>query len=282
MSTSIGLIPENETPKKETQRQRFDPRTRAANAKTRGGKTGTGTETEPRKRRKPRKTNGSQPRSTEDEMTQEEKERIEEQSMRMFVTQGIKAVRMDDIAQQLSVSKRTLYELFGDKEELLYRAMVRYFERNRKRWEELGQETPNVLERLFLVLNDVMESSETTRRLLENLQKFYPAIYRKLMVEGSARNRQGFREMLEQGISEGLFIDNIDMELAITVLYYTASAITTRRDMILPEGMTERHAFTQIVSTFFRGISTAKGLEIIDDFLKKHCPKQRKQRKTTR
>lgn len=45
--------------------------------------------------------------------------------MQMFATQGIKSVRMDDIAQHLGVSKRTLYELFGDKEGLLYLAMER-------------------------------------------------------------------------------------------------------------------------------------------------------------
>ena len=49
----------------------------------------------------------------------DQKERIIEQAMHMFVSQGIKSVRMDDIAQQLGVSKRTLYELFGDKEGLL-------------------------------------------------------------------------------------------------------------------------------------------------------------------
>ena len=48
----------------------------------------------------------------------DQKERIIEQAMHMFVSQGIKSVRMDDIAQQLGVSKRTLYELFGDKEGL--------------------------------------------------------------------------------------------------------------------------------------------------------------------
>ena len=41
----------------------------------------------------------------------DQKERIIEQAMHMFVSQGIKSVRMDDIAQQLGVSKRTLYEL---------------------------------------------------------------------------------------------------------------------------------------------------------------------------
>lgn len=59
----------------------------------------------------------------------DQKERIIEQAMQMFVTQGIKSVRMDDIAQQLGVSKRTLYELFGDKEGLLYLAMEAVFSR---------------------------------------------------------------------------------------------------------------------------------------------------------
>ena len=198
-----------------------------------------------------------------------QKERIIEQTMRMLVAQGIKAVRMDDIAHQLSVSKRTLYELFGDKESLLYLAMVCYFEQNRRNWENLSVQAPNVLERLFLVLNEVMEHSETTRRMLENLRKFYPAVYEKLLHESTDRNRQDFRAMLTQGIADGLFIDNINIELAITVLYYTASAITMRRDMMLPEGCSERSAFTQIVSTFFRGISTAEGLKIIDEFLKR-------------
>ncbi len=197
------------------------------------------------------------------------KERIVEQTMEMFVTQGIKSVRMDDIAQRLGISKRTLYELFGDKEGLLYLAMVCYFERNRLRWAELSTAAPNVLERLFLVLNDVMEHSETTSRMMENLRKFYPAVHERLMREGSEKNRADFREMIEQGIADGLFIDNIDIELAITVLYYTASAITVRKDMILPEGISERSAFTQIVSTFFRGISTAEGARIIDGFLKR-------------
>lgn len=48
------------------------------------------------------------------------KEKIVAQAMQIFLKQGIKAVRMDDIAQMMGISKRTLYELFGDKETLLF------------------------------------------------------------------------------------------------------------------------------------------------------------------
>lgn len=203
-------------------------------------------------------------------MTQ--RERIIEQAMRMFVTQGIKSVRMDDIAQQLGVSKRTLYELFGDKEGLLYLAMNCYFEQNRARWNALCADARNVLESLFRVLGSVMDHADTTGRLMDNLRKFYPAVHDKLTREGTEKNRQEFRVMLREGICEGLFLERINIDLAINVLYYTASALVTRRAAILPEGMSEREAFVEIVSNFFRGISTARGMQLVDDYLARYEP----------
>ena len=63
-------------------------------------------------------------------------ERIVEQALRLFVTQGIKSVRMEDLARLAGVSKRVLYDMFEDKEDLLYRVMLRYFEQNREHWRQ--------------------------------------------------------------------------------------------------------------------------------------------------
>lgn len=130
------------------------------------------------------------------------KDCIVERTMRMFVSHGIRAVRMDDVAQQLGVSKRSLYELFGDKEGLLYQAMVRYFDDSRRRWAELSAGAGNVLEQLFMVLGDVMDRSEETGRLMDSLKRLYPAVHDKLMREGSVRNREELRAMLRQGIAD--------------------------------------------------------------------------------
>lgn len=205
-------------------------------------------------------------------MTPPQKERIIDQAMQMFVTQGIKSVRMDDIAQHLGVSKRTLYELFGDKEGLLYLAMERYSERHRQRWTEITANARNVLEAMFMVLGEVMDKAEVSSRMMDNLKKFYPAVHDKLMREGMSQNRRSLRSMLDQGIIDGLFVDNINIDLAISVLYYTASALVTRKELMLPPGMSEREAFVQIISNFFRGISTAKGLQLIDENLKRYEP----------
>ena len=89
---------------------------------------------------------------------------------------------------------------------------------------------------------------------------------------GSVKSRRDMQEMLEKGIADGLFVRTINIDLAITVLYYTVSAVTDRKDMYLPEGMSERQAFVQIVSTFFRGISTAEGMRLIDECLERYDP----------
>lgn len=197
-------------------------------------------------------------------MTQ--KERIVAQAMQMFVSEGIKSVRMDDIARQLGVSKRTLYEFFGDKESLLYLAMEHFFECKRVERLQACAGARDVLEAMFMVLRCIMDDSEVIHRLLGNLRKFYPAVYDRLLREGSAKSRCDLGKMLEQGIADGFFEATINMDLAISVLYYTASAITERKDLLLPAGMSEGEAFVQIVSNFFRGIATAEGVRLVDAY----------------
>ena len=197
-------------------------------------------------------------------MTQ--KERIVAQAMQMFVSQGIKSVRMDDIAQQLGVSKRTLYELFGDKESLLYLAMEHFFECKRLERMQASSGAANVLEAMFRVLGCIMDDAEVIHRLLGNLRKFYPGVYERLLHEGSVKSRRDLRDMLERGIADGLFVETINIDLAISVLYYTSSAVTDRKDLLLPEGMSEREAFVQIVSNFFRGISTPEGARLVNEY----------------
>lgn len=193
-------------------------------------------------------------------------EKIVEQAMQIFIKQGIKAVRMDDIARQMGISKRTLYELFADKETLLYMAVERYFERCDERRTAMCADARNVLEAIFIGLSDVMAQSETTDRIMGNLRRFYPAVYGRMLREGAEKNRRGIREKLEQGVADGFFVPDFNLDLAITMLYHTASALVARRDLLLPEDMSDRKAFIQVMTTFFRGIATAKGLELIDRY----------------
>ncbi len=174
-----------------------------------------------------------------------QKDRIIEEAMRMFVQQGIKSVRMDDIARSLGVSKRTLYEQFGDKEELLALSITRFFEQRRERTVAAAAHAADVLEGLFIALNHILDSTVVSTRMMDNLKKFYPAVHDRVMAEGREKNYRDFRRMLEIGVEEGLFVSDFNFDLAISMLYYTASGLMNHRLEIVPSGMSERDAFAQ-------------------------------------
>lgn len=114
------------------------------------------------------------------------RETIIQLAAEMFVGQGIKAVRMDDIARHIGVSKRTIYEQFGDKEELLYQCLSYYVREQDRRHAELGAQAKNVLEAMLLVFGDVMDKAEISHRLQSNLRRFYPKVYERLVARTAA------------------------------------------------------------------------------------------------
>lgn len=92
------------------------------------------------------------------------KDRIMEAAMMLFRERGIKAVKMDDIAQQrLGISKRTLYEICEDKEKLLYYCIVTYDRRRQEHMENYVNEGHNVID--VIVEAYRMRLKETRTRL---------------------------------------------------------------------------------------------------------------------
>ncbi len=193
-------------------------------------------------------------------------QRIVEVAADMFIAQGIKSVRMDDIASQMGISKRTLYEAVGDKERLLYMTVEALAERNDKRWLEIRASSENVLDALFKIITELSKGDDAFKRMMDTLRKFYPSVYQRWRERGAVQNRIKFVKMLEQGVSEGLFNSNFNFELAVSTIQYMGWGLGNQ-EVQLPEDITRKEAFIQIVVTFFRGLSTPKGIEVIDRYV---------------
>ena len=100
-------------------------------------------------------------------MTQREK--IVEHVSQMLSSFGIKSVRMDDVANSLGMSKRTLYEMFGDKEELLYESMMYRVDKFHRETAEKTAGCGNMLEVLLTSVRELNGKAvwhDTGRRLM--------------------------------------------------------------------------------------------------------------------
>lgn len=196
-----------------------------------------------------------------------QKEYIIEQATEMFRQFGIKAVRMDDIAQHLGVSKRTLYELFEDKMNLLRLCMYNYYEERQERLNQRLNERANVIEKILTAFDLFLVNNDTEHRMQTNLRRFYPALYEEISATMQRRNIDRLKGAIEKGIAEGLLDPTIDVDLSVAMLGWSLSGVVDTRRASLPNNITPEYALRYVVINFLRGISTVKGIKVIDAFL---------------
>ena len=186
----------------------------------------------------------------------------------MIAELGVKSLRVDDLAHDLAVSKRTLYEMFGDKEELLYHSIKYLFQKEADEIQSSVAGTQLGIPALLEIFDAMMARSAVRKRIMENLSKFYPELYERIMTENRDYGLAVLREKLNALVAEGLISEMVNIDLSITMFYYTSMGLMRRHGrLVLPNGVTEQDAFRYTIVNFFRGIATVKGVEQIDAYI---------------
>lgn len=188
--------------------------------------------------------------------------RILNAAMHAFAANGIHAVRMDDIARSLGISKRTLYELYDNKEKLLLEGVKLYKAKNDEEEMNIIEECPNVMEiMLRLSRRKIEEFRITSAQFYSDLAK-YPTVLRYLSQE-SLQAHARFIEFLERGVNEGYFRSDVDLELVSQLFKALA-------DYIMSQELFRQYSMEQIFHDFIfltmRGFCTPEGVKILDRF----------------
>src|SRR5882762_6822999 len=105
----------------------------------------------------------------------ETKEKILKGAEDLFVKYGIRSISMDDIARHLSVSKKTLYQHFVDKDELVTMAIQSRLEEQKKIYDEITNESENSIDELHRIGYCIRKhNQESSPSLFFDIQKFHP------------------------------------------------------------------------------------------------------------
>ena len=197
-----------------------------------------------------------------------DKQHIIAETTRMFIQQGVRAIRMDDIASHMGISKRTLYELFGDKENLIGQCLAYHFESIDQLMKQRTMKARNVIEEFIYLLDDWDSIMDGNMKLMEGIKKFYPRIYEEATQDkekGEYRLNM-FKNKIRDGIRDGIFLPDINVELAIMIFTDSVYGLITRPERYSQSNITPSEAFKYIVTYFFRGISTQKGIRLLDEY----------------
>lgn len=191
------------------------------------------------------------------------KERIVEHTTRMFTRDGVKSVRMDDIAAEMGISKRTIYEVFGDKETLITECFYHFHYKVKAANDELTRGTDNIISEYLVVLDVWDRQIEDIGRICDDMRRFYPHIYESFMREHAHMATEELRRKLQLGIEQGYLIPTLDVDKTLIIFVHTMyGAIKTQG--ILMSNITQREVFKFFTTHFIRGIATQKGIELID------------------
>lgn len=186
----------------------------------------------------------------------------------MFYESGIRAVRMDDIAAACGISKRTLYENFADREELIRQTLRSRAAKYREVMDAELENAGNAIEEFWIIFNYSNRHRLTHARILQDLMKFYPSIFDDFTHKHRGKIEDDNRDRFERGIKEGLIIKEIDSmfmsKLLTSYLYGLKSDFEKRNFSNDNDTINEEDSFKFATMLFFRGIATEKGRKYID------------------
>lgn len=202
-------------------------------------------------------------------MTLDTRSKIIGKAAALFVESGIKGITMDELAEHLGMSKRTIYEHFADKKELVKECVI--FIDNKK--DELAKDavkhSKNVIETLLtLHLNNLKMMGSVNRKFADDIKKFYPELHNYFQEkrESSVYSTINF---LQKGVEEGVVRDDQNVEIYANLLHEEMYLLFDNRSIHLSE-FSVKEVYSVMFLCFLRGIATSKGLAVIDDFLMKN------------
>jgi TetR/AcrR family transcriptional regulator, cholesterol catabolism regulator len=198
----------------------------------------------------------------------EELKKILEKVRELYMKYGIKSITMDDIAGELGISKKTLYQFVVDKDDLVGKFIDNEIALRQEKICNCFKVGLNAIEELFeisIFMNKNMRDQNPATEY--DLKKYYPIHYQRIV----KTRREGIYNYillnLKKGIKEGLYRKDLNTEI-IAKLYLSRSERVHHDDLFTLEELTSNKLFIELLVYHIRGIATEKGIVVLEKKIK--------------
>lgn len=194
----------------------------------------------------------------------EKNKAIVEKVSAMYLEYGIRGVTMDDIAHKLSISKKTLYEHFSDKKELVSAVL----ENARIDWDtrfaSIDCSNVSAIDELIHFYEIQVKMIKSNKpAFIYDLKKYYPEIFNRFhsIKQNMILNR--FENNIKKGKKEGLYREDINVEIIAKLNLMRFEGITNSEFFSIDD-LVSTDLFTEIFKYHIYGIVNEKGRELVD------------------
>ncbi len=195
------------------------------------------------------------------------KEKILHKAGDMFLSLGFKSVTMDDIANEMGISKKTIYTHFKNKTQLIEAVTFTLFDTICDGIDCICEASNNPIEELYDIKMFVMNHLKNEKASPQHqLKKYYPQIYDILRMKQFEKMHESVQESLEKGVHTGLFRQSIDVGFISRMYFNGMTGI--KDETIFPRSeFSSEYLMESYLEYHLRAIVTEKGLEILNQFI---------------
>ena len=197
-----------------------------------------------------------------------QKKEIVETALGMYERYGIRSVTMDDVAAEMSISKKTLYKYFDNKADLVHHCGEILFQKIHGSLMEVVKSAESAIDELFAVdkvLWRMMEKHNPSMRF--QIQKYYPKTFNHLFEGRHEMIQQLVSQNIERGKKDGCFREDADTEV-ISYLYCSKVESMPEEESELLNRHSTRYVSRQALIYHIRGLATPQGLAKLEEKLK--------------
>lgn len=192
-------------------------------------------------------------------MDNEVRDRILEGAMNLFNRYGVRSVTMDDVAREVSMSKKTLYQYFVNKDGLVTAVARYHMDLERKEFSEIEHRAVNAIDELHQIAQCMRRNiQDINPSMLYDLQKFHHEAWDLYLDFKNEFIRGHIEDNLIRGMKEGCYREEIDVKILSKFRVEQVQMIFDQQ-IFPPEQFQFVEVQMQLLDHFIHGILTEKG-----------------------
>jgi AcrR family transcriptional regulator len=186
---------------------------------------------------------------------------ILERAKELFMQYGIKSITMDDVAREMGISKKTLYQHVNNKTDLIERIIHQHIHEEKECLSKIPAEAKDAIEQVLMIARYVVQILRSMKpTTMFDLKKYYRECWNMMEEFQQEYMYEMIHANLEQGVKEGLYRDNLDPDI-IAKLYVRKTMLLTDEKMFPMREYDRDKLFTEFIQYHLRGIVSEEGMQ---------------------